>query len=595
MSTFSPPPTDGLDHCRNGCPDGQACFLYSGGTTCQPYQIPESYPVTGSNTSVVSPPGWYLVSSYPSVRYTGSLTNQTQNANCTTIPIPIPLFRNLVRFIGQWDMGDFFSSLDSQYQSTLVQFRGNCAEGFYCQPSVSTSTEPITDARQPVSLQGELPGTCQSLRAENEACQASAMCIGWHIQPDWSYDNDQFRCSFSSVGQPSGGGGGGRGGNNTTSLIPLGVCKNIGVGKGKLDIGQPVQQSARTYLLSTMFLFLLIILYLWYRRQRARQRQHERAMDDLSVSGGGVGSALFHDNMENYTRRGGVYRPPDGTDNGELPAYGQHRRDERLVGPAAEEIGMYSFASPGPPPLTPNSPYGPPPTTPPPLGTGAEALGATSRPVQHSYPFPMSHPQLNTVLNHPGGPPAAGGALYPPPTDSPPLTAQQAEAAAVAAAAIQIPATCATTLRDGGLLPPAYEPPLSPSLQQRNNIASGTEGATTVAGLDPLHASGAMTNTNTAGVIVTEPPLTRGQAEAGGEKQDPDYQNHVDQTLVGGASSSKGNSPRPSYTKEKTSMHEYDHEQDGADPDHASTSSGAGSGTASGSGAPSRAGSTMKK
>ncbi|KAF9093261.1 hypothetical protein BGX27_001643 [Mortierella sp. AM989] len=438
MANFNPPPTDNRDHCYKGCDPGFSCFLYSGGTACQPYTPPVIYPPISSNTTLLDPPGWYLVESYPSIRYTGSLFNQTQGANCTTLPAPKnDLFISLIRFISYWDLGRKLSDLDIYRPSTLVQYRGNCAEDYYCQPL----TAPTGGSN---NVPGELPGTCQPLKAENEPCQSSVQCRGWHIRPDQTYGNDQFRCIAPRASDAS-------------------VCTNIHVGNGTVtddDVGSYVQQSARTYLLTTMFLFFLVILFLWYRRQRQRQRQMSQAYYY------GDGGSL-HDNTSMYLRQGGrgggVYRPPDGNDNGGLPAYGQHRRDERLVGPAAEEIGMYSFS------------------------------GQTNAPPPQNYPYPLAHP---------GGfaPPQPPGTLYPPPSSSPPpLTSQQAEAAALAAAAaatVTTPVTAAQIPR-GGQLPPAYEP------------------STTLQGTNEVNSPASINNTAASAAAAT---VSGGRGDDGGEK-----------------------------------------------------------------------------
>ncbi|KAF9908610.1 hypothetical protein BX616_000073 [Lobosporangium transversale] len=656
MSNFNPPPTDNLDHCgRNGCPSGQACFLYTGGTLCQPYTIPEAYPPTGANPTIVDPPGWYLVNSYPSVRYTGSLVNQTQGANCTTIPVPPnQLFVKLVGLIAQWDLGGIFTNFDQDYSSTLVQFRGNCAENFYCQPSVPTAVKPILYRGQPIDVPGQLPGTCQMLKPENEVCQASNMCIGWHVNSDGTYENDQTRCILQGSNSP----------NATTG--PLGFCKNVNAGRGRVDPNQgskEVQRTARTYLLSTLLLFLLVILYLWYRRAKHRQREQQRQQaTDLN----GDDSAYYNENdSDAYLRQGGggVYRPSDGTDNGELPAYGQHRRDERIVGPAAEEIGMYAFPTQPPPPLTPNSPYGPPPTPPPPISSSSHPYtdsGAaySSRPVQHSYPFPMTHPQLNTALNHHGHGPSpvslpTGGALYAPPSsDPPPLTSQQAEAAAlsaaIAAAAAATTTTTTTTTptaavagaatipRSGSPLPPAYEPssPLNQSSVNGNangngnNNGNGIEGATPTIPPNPLSPGApigvTMSITETGSeTTITATATAAGTTETATKPGTPEeattLENRDDEkqgrdgvvivnddplSLGGSSSSTAANSPYLPCKKENTAL---DDDDDGTSTSTSASDSGPGpgpglaSGPSPGSGsgaesiAPARPDSTPKK
>ncbi|KAF8927587.1 hypothetical protein BGZ58_010295 [Dissophora ornata] len=504
-----------MDHCGDtGCPTGQACFLYSGGTICQPFVMPPSYPATGANTTIVDPPGWYLVGAYPSVRYTGSLANQTQGATCTTIPVPQnSLYVKLITFIIQWDLGGFYTLLDDNYSSTLVQYRGNCAEGFYCQPTQAVNTTIIIPNGQAIDVQGQLPGTCQALKSVNAACLSTDMCLGWHIQSDGSYNNDQARCMPTS--------------SSLTNGTPSGTCDNLNVGSGSINSNQePFQSSARTYLLSTLVLFSLVFLYMWYRRRQSRrQQQQQRGELPFNSSQG-----LFSENSGAYVRQGGVYRPPDGNDNGELPAYGAHRRDERLVGPGSEEIGMYSFPVQG----TPLSPLPPLPTS------------------------PYSNNNNGSVI-----PP---GAMYAPPSsEPPPLHGQQTRTAVRTEA----------DLREGGLLPPAYEPSSTPSLT--SPVANARAGG-----------ESDMANNNVA------------RAAGFGEKQEEE------------GSSSFGNSPRLSYTKEKTSFQEQDLDdeppalhRDGErtraererDPDQASVSSrssGSGSGSGSRSAVPSMKGSKTR-
>lgn len=134
-----------------------------------------------------------------------------------------------------------------------------------------------------------------------------------------------------------------------------------------------------------------------------------------------------------------------------------HRRDERVTGPAAEEIGMYSFPS--------GASGGPPTSGPGPM-----------------YSYPVAHPALGIY------PPAPPGALYPPPqfppptSSSPVMTPQQVEAAALAAAAaaaLPAPTPAATSnLRDGGLLPPSYDATAVPTSQQPSSLAMPNNNAT---------------------------------------------------------------------------------------------------------------------
>ncbi|KAI7829643.1 hypothetical protein BC939DRAFT_441353 [Gamsiella multidivaricata] len=479
------------DCLSQGCPPNQACFLYSNDVLCQPFQVPDTYPATNTSTTIVNPPGWYIASAYPSVRYTGSLANQTQGANCTTIPVPVPsyqLYHQLIDNILLHDLG-MYGWFDYQFSSTLVQYRGNCAENFYCQPSVPVNTEPIRSL-EIVNISSQLPGTCQGLKAENQPCLSSNMCQGWHIQSDGSYNNDQFRCIPSS--NPVG--------NSTVS----GKCVKV----AKYKNYQPFFQGAvKTSLLSIMLVLFLVLLYMWYRRQKARQPFGPR----------------YHDNTPAYLLHGGVYRPPDGNDNGELPAYGAHRRDERIIGPGSEEIGMYSFSNQAP------------------LGMSSGYPSTAIGPAQQNYPFPMTHPGLNTVL-----PPAPSGTLYPPP-----LTPQQAEAAALAAAAAAALSTLEPSasqgVQQGRSLPPAYEPSLAPAPATTPGAAGET------ANVEPNAGTG-----------------------IAGEKQELYDQDH-ERTAEGSLSSRNSFSVEKPLKKEKEELRAQD-----KDTDQASTSSSA-SGSGSGS------------
>ncbi|KAF9374633.1 hypothetical protein CPB97_011991 [Podila verticillata] len=428
-SLFNPEPTDNQNNCI--CSKRESCFVYSGGFICQPFT---SNKITSPPTPGV-PAAWFLAENYPSVRYTMSVVNQTAGANCTTITTPPARFYSaLAQHISMYDLGGYYLDLERQYSSTLFQYRGNCADAFYCRPNNLPMSQAGTSDQ---SIQGNLPGTCQPLVAEGGDCLASSMCQGWHIAPDYTYNNDQFRCSLNT----------GMGDVNH----PAGICKSLGLGSGKVNFndGSFIQQTARTYILSAMLIFCLAFLYLWYRRQKARQMQQRMMMD-------AQGQSYYYDNTAVYlSRGGGVNRQPDDNDN-ELPAYGQHRRDERVTGPAAEEIGMYSFASG--PPASP-SPY----------------PAAAVRPTQHTYPFSTNHPAfVNPTL------PIPSGALYPPPQSpppppmGPPMSAAEAEAAALSAAAAaaiatpvpahQPPVEEARQVVEGGL-PPAYD-----------GVAPGTDG-----------------------------------------------------------------------------------------------------------------------
>ncbi|KAF9573604.1 hypothetical protein EC968_008361 [Mortierella alpina] len=531
MSTFTP--TDDSDGCffqGGSCDIDERCFITNVGSSCRKYTPPAQYPVTGAD--VQNPPGWYLSANYPAVRYTGSLVNQTQGANCTTIPIPLnssSSYDRLITFIRYFDLGKMVGELDAKYTNTLVQYRGNCNEGYYCSPLADLRGQPP---------KGELPGTCQPVKAEGEPCLATNMCSNWHIGADRVY-NEQYRCQPPAV-KPA---------NWTVS----GTCTSLNVGSGVVNFNESkeLQSTARTYLLSTLLLFCMVFLFLWYRRQKARQRARQNFM--LGDNGS------LHDNMGLYQQRvGGVNRRPDENDNGELPAYGMHRRDERVTGPAAEEIGMYSFASGNPPPSA--SPNGVHPTS-----------SAAARPVQQNYPFPMTHPAMMNTLLAPGTTPPPG-ALYSPPSSEPtPLTAQQAEAAAIAAAAaaaLPTPRPTAASLQEGGLLPPAYEPSTTQS-----SAPSTTN--TPVATAAELSLSGAPT-VDTDGAIKASGDRTMD------EKRARQVDSHRGELLPD--------------TKEKPLAVEDEREEDGKDTDQVSTSSGsAASGSGSHSAVHSISGSSSKK
>ncbi|KAF9910318.1 hypothetical protein EC991_006817 [Linnemannia zychae] len=420
------------------------------------------------------------------------------------MPIPPnPAFGDVANVIFAIDLGSFTTNLDSNYPTTLLQYRGNCAENFYCQPNTPpVNPTPVDTYRSPVNAQGSLAGTCQPTRAVSQACDASNQCKQWHIASDGSYDSDQNRCQSG----PSGG------------SAFTGTCQSLGVGKGNIftdSSSSYFQRSARVYLLASLFLFVLLFVYMWYRRQKMRQQQMQYyAQTGLHPS----------ENPGIFSRRGGVNRQPDEND-GDLPSYGMHRRDERVTGPAAEEIGMYSFPT--------GTPGGPP------------ASGAGL-----AYPYPTVHPSLSNLY-----PPALPGTLYPPPqgppphtSNSPALTPQEAEAAALAAAAAAaLPAptpAASSNLRDGGMLPPSYDSAA---------ISSAQQPSLTV----PADAS---RNNNSAALV------TRG---SGGEK--PQSYNPF--------MASTENSPRGSYAGAEKSA--FGDEQDGEDttiPDQASASSGSGSG-----------------
>ncbi|KAF9194724.1 hypothetical protein BGZ51_007951 [Haplosporangium sp. Z 767] len=497
MSNFNPPPSDGNNYCGDaGCGRGKACFIYNTGAICQPFNYPRTYPVIDPDATIADPPGWYIFPGYPSIRYTGPLTNQTLGANCTTIPVPLDrgIYVQLVNMVKQYDFGWF---LDDMVTATWFQYRGNCAEGYYCKPNNPNDTYVDN------GVQGNLPGTCLDLKAPGEVCSASTMCLGWHIRPNGSYGNDQARCLL-----------------HETNGTYRSTCTDINVKDGSAH-GRSTAQTSWTYLISTLVFVGLAILYLWYRRQKMRQRQMAIIMS-------------------------GERRNTDNDDNGELPAYGMHRRDERVTGPAVEEIGMYAFSNggPPPPPMAPNAPY--PPTI--------------VRPVNQSYPFPMTHPGLNSVLNQPQPP----GALYPPPSPVPaPLTAQEAEAAAIraaAAAAMPTPSLAAAHLPDGGILPPAYEP--SPAHSTTPSVAGNTPGSESSAATDTTivntAATGAAPGTGT-GEVASKNDIKEGKQEFSGDDSLP-------------------------LSKEKSSFVK--------EADQASTSSSTGPGSGAGSGSGSGSGSS---
>lgn len=271
MSNFSAPPTDGLDHCGRSCPPGNSCFVYNGGMTCQPFQAPSVYPATGANVTNINPPQWYLTDSYPTLRYTGSLAGQTLNASCTTIPIPVSNVSNgayikLMRNIILWDLGGYYSPLDDLYPSTLAQYRGNCAEEFYCHPSEPVNTTLITKS-QMILVRGELPGTCQPLRAESQPCLSTNMCTGWHVGSDGFYNITQLRCVPPRHSLENG------------TLPPSGICQHV----AERQRDSFFERAANMYLFSTMVLLVLLFMYIWYRRQKNRQRL--QAMHDVYSQG----------------------------------------------------------------------------------------------------------------------------------------------------------------------------------------------------------------------------------------------------------------------------------------------------------------------
>ncbi|KAF9993792.1 hypothetical protein BGZ65_010634 [Modicella reniformis] len=281
LRPFNPPPTDNQDHCNgvNGCENGNTCFLYSTGTLCQEFSGPLDYPATGIDAPVVDPPQWYLANSYPSVRYSGSLVNQTLGANCSTIPVPPnDLYRALVEHIVTYDMGKMFSDMDRTYSSTLVQYRGNCAEGFYCHPSVPVNTTDLLLKSKFIQVKGELPGTCQTLKYLDETCLSSSMCNAWHVPPKGYVNNDQYRCFETQ---------------ERNADIPHGVCRKVGMSGSSTMFRQ-----ASWYLFTALVVILLLSVFMWYRRQKRRQLQLS-----LEFSGG-------NQPAEANSHRGGVYRPP---------------------------------------------------------------------------------------------------------------------------------------------------------------------------------------------------------------------------------------------------------------------------------------------
>ncbi|KAG0035848.1 hypothetical protein BGZ82_005026 [Podila clonocystis] len=420
------------------------------------------------------------------------VTNQTAGANCTTITTPPSKFyQALASRIMKFDMGSFIQDLDSDYSSTLFQYRGNCADAFYCRPNTLPRAQPgFVDE----VIQGNLPGTCQPLVAEGGECLASSMCQGWHVSPSFTYNNDQVRCRMTT--------------KMGSANHPAGTCFKLSLTSGTVDFSNSGfnQQTARTYILSAMLIFSLTFLYMWYRRQKRRQMQQRMMMD-------AEGQPYYYDNTAAYLQRGGggVNRRPDEND-GELPAYGQHRRDERVTGPAAEEIGMYSFSSGAPPPVSPNSAY----------------PAASIRPTQHTYPFSMNHPAFANPAS-----PIPTGPLYPPPQSPPPpsMSASEAEAAALSAAAAAVATPLPShqepvedsrrVVAEGGLLPPSYDsfasgPTSGEKEEPKRKVEEEEEGA------NPFEGSSAGSSRST-------PDLERFKEKAG--------QDDHDSTRSGGSSS----------------------------------------------------------
>jgi hypothetical protein len=137
--------------------------------------------------------------------------------------------------------------------------------------------------------------------------------------------------------------------------------------------------------------------------------------------------------------------PPsiDGTDNGELPAYGAHRRDERVIAVGSEEIGMYTYPNRGAP--------------------------AAGRPVHQSYPFAMNYPGLNSAQS-------------PMPTEpSGPISPQQA----VTGVSIISQEAAALRRQEGGPQPPSYqlssaslEPPSTRTAEEAAAVAAAVAAMT---------------------------------------------------------------------------------------------------------------------
>ncbi|KAF9329957.1 hypothetical protein BG006_007047 [Podila minutissima] len=488
--SFKPPPTDNDNHCK--CGPQESCFMYPGGFICQPFTSNKISDAPGV------PLSWFLTNNYPSVRYTRPVANQTAGANCTTITTPPPrYYQDLAYHIMKYDMGRFIQDLDSDYSSTLFQYRGNCADAFYCRPNNLPKSVPgfVSD-----NIQGNLPGTCQPLVAEGGDCVASSMCQGWHVSSSFTYNNDQFRCKMTT--------------KMGSANHPAGTCHKLGVGSGTVDFSNNglSQRTARTYILSTMLIFSLAFLYMWYRRQKRRHMQQRMIMD-------AEGQPYYYDNTGAYLHRGGVNRQPDEND-GELPAYGQHRRDQRVTGPAAEEIGMYSFSNGAPPPAGPNPAY----------------PAASIRPTQHTYPFSMNHPALANPAS-----PVPNGPLYPPPQSPPPpsMSASEAEAAALsaAAAAVETPFSAQQApvedsrrvVAEGGLLPPSYDSFAPGSTGGEKEKPNGKVKEEDEEGTNPFEGSSAGSSRST-------PDLKRSKEKA-------DQGDH-DSTRSGGSSSGGPDSGR---------------------------------------------------
>ncbi|KAF9404198.1 hypothetical protein BGZ94_004314 [Podila epigama] len=451
---FAPPPTDYENHCATArgkslCSTIESCFVYPSGLTCQPYH---PYNDAGTTVKPGVPAAWYLFNSYPSVRYSHPVETQLEGANCSTISIaPDNYYASQAQHMIDYDMGGMTTRLDTYYHTTLFHYRGNCAEDYYCLPNNPPKSESVNINAAQVRVPGDLPGTCRRLIPLGGACKASSQCQGWHINSDGSYSG-QARCTLST--------------NEGDINHPAGICKDTGRGSGKIDNKKSgfgfSSETVRTYIMTSMLIFCVAGVYMWYRRRKQRMLMRQMV---LGVDANGNEYYYGNHSADPYRR--------DDNDDGELPSYGQHRRDERVTGPAAEEIGMYNFSS--------DPSRNTPPPPPPPGSFPATSIRPPPPPQQQqqqpTYPYAMNHPAFSHAAS-----PIPTGPLYPPPqSPPPPLTSgtssstTQAEAAVFDAAAVAAatgvdgnsrgaattPSSDANPTRHiatgGEFLPPAYE------------------------------------------------------------------------------------------------------------------------------------------
>ncbi|KAF9160311.1 hypothetical protein DFQ26_005672 [Actinomortierella ambigua] len=227
-----------------------------------------------------------------------------------------------------WDVGRYLRESDIDLYRVAVanlQNRGNCALDHYCRPNNTTDTfRPygIDNARFS-PFPGSLAGTCQPLLPANSVCFSSTSCQNWagpSSSDELSLDASRTRCSFSDSVLTS------RNYTQGGTCVPLGPYPSVYSWIRSDSDAPPGYNSMQKYLLlsSGVFLMLALLGYVRFKHQ-ARERQRQAAL-----------------------RQQTTYRPPDPEDDG-LPSYGQHTRDARVTGLAAEEIGMYGFPSDGPP------------------------------------------------------------------------------------------------------------------------------------------------------------------------------------------------------------------------------------------------------